>query len=174
VRAVAALDMEVCCTLGMLNESQAQAAEGAGLTAYNHNLDTSPRFTAHHHHHVYEDRLQDHRSRAQGRSPFARRDSRFEIDETVVGLLHELSRLNPHPESVPINMLVRNENSARRVKELHRSIMVRPSRLRGFCCPPRAGGSPPAGANWAPEAGPRSASSAGANSIFTESSREPD
>jgi len=44
VRAVAALDMEVCCTLGMLNESQAKRLKDAGLTAYNHNLDTSPEF----------------------------------------------------------------------------------------------------------------------------------
>src|SRR5260370_22686024 len=51
--------MEVCCTLGMLNESQAKRLKDAGLTAYNHNLDTSPEFygniiTTH----LYEDRLQ--------------------------------------------------------------------------------------------------------------------
>src|SRR5208282_4325802 len=44
VRGVAALDMEVCCTLGMLTESQARRLKEAGLTAYNHNLDTSPEF----------------------------------------------------------------------------------------------------------------------------------
>jgi biotin synthase len=44
VRAVAALDMEVCCTLGMLTPLQAQQLKAAGLTAYNHNLDTSPEF----------------------------------------------------------------------------------------------------------------------------------
>ena len=58
VRGVAALDMEVCCTLGMLSESQAQRLKEAGLSAYNHNLDTSPEFygeiiTTR----VYEDRL---------------------------------------------------------------------------------------------------------------------
>src|SRR5579863_8295528 len=44
VRAVAALEMEVCCTLGMLTPLQAQQLKDAGLTAYNHNLDTSPEF----------------------------------------------------------------------------------------------------------------------------------
>ncbi len=44
VRGVAALNMEVCCTLGMLTESQAQRLKEAGLSAYNHNLDTSPEF----------------------------------------------------------------------------------------------------------------------------------
>ena len=44
VRAVAALGMEVCCTLGMLTQTQADALKAAGLTAYNHNLDTSPEF----------------------------------------------------------------------------------------------------------------------------------
>src|SRR5258708_28981673 len=44
VRGVAGLGMEVCCTLGMLTEEQAQSLKQAGLTAYNHNLDTSPEF----------------------------------------------------------------------------------------------------------------------------------
>src|SRR3989441_10820879 len=44
VRAVASLKLEVCCTLGMLTEDQAQRLASAGLTAYNHNLDTSPEF----------------------------------------------------------------------------------------------------------------------------------
>ena len=43
VRMVRALGMEACCTLGMLTEAQADALALAGLTAYNHNLDTSPR-----------------------------------------------------------------------------------------------------------------------------------
>jgi biotin synthase len=44
VQAVNDLDMEVCCTLGMLNEHQAQRLKNAGLFAYNHNLDSSPEF----------------------------------------------------------------------------------------------------------------------------------
>src|SRR5262249_28434636 len=58
VRGVSALGMEVCCTLGMLKDEQAQQLKEAGLSAYNHNLDTSPEFygsiiTTR----VYEDRL---------------------------------------------------------------------------------------------------------------------
>src|SRR4029434_3372027 len=44
VRGVRALGMEACCTLGMLNDEQAEALARAGLTAYNHNLDTAPEF----------------------------------------------------------------------------------------------------------------------------------
>src|SRR5437762_118090 len=44
VRVVRGLGMEACCTLGMLNQEQANALSDAGLTAYNHNLDTSPEF----------------------------------------------------------------------------------------------------------------------------------
>src|SRR5205807_4545623 len=44
VRGVSALGLEVCCTLGMLNERQAQVLKEAGLSAYNHNSDTSPEF----------------------------------------------------------------------------------------------------------------------------------
>ncbi|HLJ39866.1 MAG TPA: biotin synthase BioB, partial [Candidatus Acidoferrales bacterium] len=59
VRGVASLDLEVCCTLGMLTETQASALKEAGLTAYNHNLDTSPEFYGHIiTTRVYEDRLQ--------------------------------------------------------------------------------------------------------------------
>ncbi len=52
VRGVRALGMEACVTLGMLNEAQARAADEAGLTAYNHNLDTEPGVLRRHHHHA--------------------------------------------------------------------------------------------------------------------------
>jgi biotin synthase len=129
VRAVAALDMEVCCTLGMLNESQAKRLKDAGLTAYNHNLDTSPEFygnivsTR-----VYEDRLQTiaHVRKAGITVCCGGILGMGESDEDRIGLLHELSRLNPHPESVPINMLVRNEGTPLAdVKELEPLVMVR-------------------------------------------------
>jgi biotin synthase len=110
VRGVSALGMEVCCTLGMLTEAQATRLKEAGLTAYNHNLDTSPEFygsiiTTR----VYDDRL---------RTLAAVRKAGItvccggilgmgerEIDR--IGLLQQLATLEPHPESVPINMLVR-------------------------------------------------------------------
>jgi len=129
VRAVAALDMEVCCTLGMLNESQAERLKDAGLTAYNHNLDTSPEFygniiTTR----VYEDRLQTiaHVRKAGITVCCGGILGMGESDEDRIGLLHELSHLNPHPESVPINMLVRNEGTPLAdVKELEPHVMVR-------------------------------------------------
>jgi biotin synthase len=129
VREVAALDMEVCCTLGMLNESQAKRLKDAGLTAYNHNLDTSPEFygniiTTR----VYEDRLQTiaHVRKAGITVCCGGILGMGESDEDRIGLLHELSRLNPHPESVPINMLVRNEGTPLAdVKELQPLVTVR-------------------------------------------------
>jgi biotin synthase len=114
VRGVAALNMEVCCTLGMLTESQALRLKEAGLTAYNHNLDTSPEFygdiiTTR----TYEDRLRT--------LAYVRKAGitvccggilgMGENEDDRIGLLEQLSRLDPHPESVPVNMLVRSEGT---------------------------------------------------------------
>lgn len=114
VRGVSALGMEVCCTLGMLKEAQAVKLKEAGLTAYNHNLDTSPEFygsiiTTR----VYEDRL---------KTLAAVRNAGITVccggilgmgerETDRIGLLHQLATLEPHPESVPINMLVRVEGT---------------------------------------------------------------
>ena len=114
VRGVSALGIEVCCTLGMLSEAQAVQLKEAGLTAYNHNLDTSPEFygsiiTTR----VYDDRL---------RTLAAVRKAGITVccggilgmgerDTDRIGLLHQLATLSPHPESVPINMLVRIEGT---------------------------------------------------------------
>jgi biotin synthase len=110
VRGVSALGLEVCCTLGMLTEEQAVRLKDAGLTAYNHNLDTSPEFygsiiTTR----VYGERL---------RTLAAVRKAGITVccggilgmgekESDRVGLLQQLATLRPHPESVPINMLVR-------------------------------------------------------------------
>jgi biotin synthase len=102
--------MEACCTLGMLTERQALALAAAGLTAYNHNLDTSPEFygeiiTTR----TYEDRLQTLKQvRRAGITVCCggiigmgeKREDRFR-------LLEQLATQQPHPESVPINLLVR-------------------------------------------------------------------
>ncbi|MGH9395785.1 MAG: biotin synthase BioB [Terriglobia bacterium] len=110
VRTVAALGMEVCCTLGMLNQSQAQRLAEAGLTAYNHNLDTSPEYygkviTTRR----YEDRLRTLECvRRSGVTVCCGGIVGMgESEADRVGLLHQLACLNPHPESVPINLLVR-------------------------------------------------------------------
>ena len=110
VRAVAALGMEVCCTLGMLTEMQAQQLKEAGLTAYNHNLDTSPEFygkiisTR-----TYQERLDTIAAvRKAGITVCCGGIVGMgESDDDRIGLLHQLAALDPHPESVPINMLVR-------------------------------------------------------------------
>jgi biotin synthase len=114
VRGVRELGMEACCTLGMLTDPQADALAEAGLTAYNHNLDTSPEFygeiigTR-----TYEDRLATlKRVRRAGITVcsggiIGMGESRRER----YGLLRELSSLDPHPESVPVNMLVRVEGT---------------------------------------------------------------
>ena len=110
VRVVRALDMEACCTLGMLNQQQADALAAAGLTAYNHNLDTSPEFygsiiTTR----TYDERLQTlARVRLAGVTVCSGGIIGMGEDRPVrYRLLHQLSALEPHPESVPINLLVR-------------------------------------------------------------------
>jgi biotin synthase len=114
VRGVRALGMEACCTLGMLDQGQADALADAGLTAYNHNLDTAPEFygqiiTTR----TYDERLATlQRVRAAGITVccggiIGMGESR----EARIGLLRQLATLNPHPESVPINMLVAVEGT---------------------------------------------------------------
>jgi len=114
VRGVSALGMEVCCTLGMLKEEQAQRLKEAGLSAYNHNLDTSPEFygsiiTTR----VYEERLATLAAvrRAGITVCCGGILGMGEREADRIGLLQQLSALKPHPESVPINMLVRVEGT---------------------------------------------------------------
>jgi biotin synthase len=110
VRGVSSLGMEVCCTLGMLNETQAQRLADAGLHAYNHNLDTSAEFygeiiTTRN----YDERLRtlEHVRKAGITVCCGGIIGMGESDEDRIGLLHQLATLTPHPESVPVNMLVR-------------------------------------------------------------------
>ena len=114
VRGVSSLGMEVCCTLGMLTDNQAVRLKEAGLTAYNHNLDTSPEFygsiiTTR----VYDERLRTLASvRKAGITVCCGGILGMGERETDrVGLLHQLATLPQHPESVPINMLVRVEGT---------------------------------------------------------------
>ena len=129
VRSIAALDLEVCCTLGMLTDSQAARLKAAGLTAYNHNLDTSPEFYGHIiTTRVYEDRLTTiARVRKAGITVCCGGILGLgESDEDRIGLLQQLANLVPHPESVPINVLARVEGTPlANVPELDPMIMVR-------------------------------------------------
>ncbi len=114
VRGVAGLGMEVCCTLGMLNAGQAQQLADAGLTAYNHNLDTSPEFYGHIiTTRTYEDRLRTlEHVRSAGISVCCGGILGLgEADADRVRLLFTLANMNPPPESVPINALVAVEGT---------------------------------------------------------------
>ncbi|HET9273041.1 MAG TPA: biotin synthase BioB, partial [Methyloceanibacter sp.] len=108
VKGVRALGMEACVTLGMLSQSQADRLAEAGLTAYNHNLDTSPEFygqiiTTR----SYQDRL-DTLARVRKAGVEVCCGGIIGMGETVedrARLLQTLANLAPHPESVPINAL---------------------------------------------------------------------
>ncbi|MGD0531798.1 MAG: biotin synthase BioB [Methyloceanibacter sp.] len=109
VRGVRALKMEACVTLGMLTQAQADRLAQAGLTAYNHNLDTSPEFygeviTTRR----YQDRL-DTLERVRRSGVQVCCGGIIGMGESLddrAGLLQTLANLDPHPESVPINALV--------------------------------------------------------------------
>jgi biotin synthase len=110
VRVVRGLSMEACCTLGMLTQPQADALAAAGLTAYNHNLDTSPEFYPHIvTTRTYQERL-DTLARVQGAGISVCCGGIVgmgESDRDRAALLAQLGRLDPHPESLPVNLLVR-------------------------------------------------------------------
>lgn len=109
VRTINRLDMEVCCTLGMLTENQARRLAEAGLYAYNHNLDTSEEYykeiisTR-----GYADRLQTIANVRKTNITVCSGGiiGMGEKVEDRAGMLVSLSTLDPHPESVPINALV--------------------------------------------------------------------
>ncbi|WP_322529592.1 biotin synthase BioB [Salinicola sp. LHM] len=110
VRGVRAMGLETCMTLGMLSREQAEQLKEAGLDYYNHNLDTSPEYygeiiTTR----TYADRLEtlDH-VRQSGMKICS--GGILGMGESVndrAGLLQQLANLPEHPESVPINMLIR-------------------------------------------------------------------
>lgn len=109
VAGVRALGMEACVTLGMLKPHQAERLAGAGLTAYNHNLDTSPEFyseiiTTR----TYQDRL-DTLATVRSYGIELCCGGIIGMGETVrdrASMLQVLASMDPHPESVPINALV--------------------------------------------------------------------
>jgi biotin synthase len=114
IREIKTMDMEACVTLGMLTAEQAQKLKDAGLNYYNHNLDTDPEYykeiisTR-----TYEERLDTLKHvRAKGMNICC--GGIVGMGETRrhrAGLVVQLARMNPHPESVPINMLVKVEGT---------------------------------------------------------------
>jgi biotin synthase len=110
VKGVNELGMEVCCTMGMLTESQAKKLYDAGLYAYNHNVDTSED----HYADIITTRTYDDRLKTLGNVRKAGISvcsggiiGLGETHEDRIGMLHTLSTLPEHPASVPINALVR-------------------------------------------------------------------
>lgn len=109
VRGVHSLDLEVCCTLGMLTEEQAKRLADAGLYAYNHNLDTSEEYyddiisTR-----TYEDRLETLRNVRNAKLTVCSGGiiGMGETLEDRAGMLMTLANLPEHPNSTPINALV--------------------------------------------------------------------
>ncbi|MGC2235969.1 MAG: biotin synthase BioB [Pyrinomonadaceae bacterium] len=114
VKGVRELGLEACCTLGMLKEDQAKKLAEAGLTAYNHNLDTSPEFygdiiTTR----TYDERL-DTLANVRKAGITVCSGGIIGMGEGLpdrYGLLVQLANQNPHPESVPINQLVKVEGT---------------------------------------------------------------
>ncbi|MEK9803733.1 MAG: biotin synthase BioB [Curvibacter sp.] len=114
VRGVKGLGLETCATLGMLEDGHAEQLRDAGLDFYNHNLDTAPEFygdivsTR-----DYQDRL-DTLARVRQAGVKICSGGIVGMGETVrhrAGLIAELANLDPYPESVPINNLVRVEGT---------------------------------------------------------------
>jgi len=114
VRGVRELGMEACVTLGMLSEEQAQRLADAGLTAYNHNLDTSREFYAKIiSTRTYDDRLRTLRHVREAGITLCSGGiiGMGETQNDRCAMLVELAGLDPHPESVPINALVAVEGT---------------------------------------------------------------
>lgn len=110
VREVSALGLETCVTLGMMNAAQAKRLDEAGLYAYNHNLDTSPEF--------YDSIITTRTYQERLDTIAAVRETDItvccggiigmgESSDDRVSFLHQLASLEPHPDSVPINVLSR-------------------------------------------------------------------
>ena len=114
VKEVRALGMETCATLGMLNDEQTEQLRAAGLDYYNHNLDTTPEFYGN----IistrdYQDRL-DTLERVRRAGLHVCSGGIVGMGENLTqraGLVAQLANMNPYPESVPINNLVKVEGT---------------------------------------------------------------
>ncbi|KAI8608233.1 hypothetical protein BC830DRAFT_1086356 [Chytriomyces sp. MP71] len=114
VKEIRGMGMEVCCTLGMITQEQAAQLKEAGLTAYNHNLDTSREYYPK----IITTRTYDERLTTLQHV----RDAGINVcsggiiglgesDTDRVGMLHTLATLPEHPESVPVNALLAVEGT---------------------------------------------------------------
>lgn len=129
VKAVKNLDLEVCCTLGMLNSDQATKLKKAGLHAYNHNIDTSKSY--------YSDVISTRNFEDRMRTIQNVRDAGItvctggilgmgETEDDRISFLETLVNLSPQPESITINTLVRTKGTPlESLKEIDPTIVVR-------------------------------------------------
>lgn len=129
VKDVKSMGLEVCATLGMVNEAQAKKLKDAGLYAYNHNLDTSEE--------NYKDIISTREYQDRKNTLDAVRNAGLTVccggiiglgeeKQDRIGLLHELATMPEHPESVPINKLVAVEGTPlAEQEEVHVFDMVR-------------------------------------------------
>src|SRR5207245_10925098 len=140
VREVGALGMEVCVTLGEIGSAEARKLKEAGVTAYNHNIDTSPEF--------YPDIVTTHTFQARLDTIAAVQASGMSVcsggiigmgesEEDRLRMIEILSELDPQPQSVPINCLMpqrgtplENQQTAD-IFELVRCVSVARSELAG-------------------------------------------
>jgi biotin synthase len=175
VKDVNALGVEVCCTLGMLNEEQARRLDEAGLYAYNHNLDTSSEFystiiTTR----TYEDRLRtlENVRKTDVTVCCGGIIGLGESEADRVSMLHTLATMEPHPESVPVNVLSKvkgtplGENADVEIWETVR--MIATARV----LMPRAVVRLSAGRHRMSESDQAMCFMAGANSIFSSDDRK--
>lgn len=114
VKGVNELDLEVCCTLGMLSEEQAEKLKNAGLYAYNHNIDTSEEY----YDNIISTRTFDDRIKTIGNVRKAGISvcsggiiGMGEAESARIEMIHTLANLPEHPESVPVNALVAVEGT---------------------------------------------------------------
>jgi len=114
IKSVKSEGLETCATLGMLSEQQAIALADAGLDYYNHNIDTSPEY--------YEKIISTRNFKDRLNTLELVRSAGMKVccggivgmgeaPDDRVGFLYELATMDPHPESVPINMLVRSDGT---------------------------------------------------------------
>lgn len=169
VRAVRALGMETCATLGLLREGQAEQLKDAGLDYYNHNLDTAPEFYGEIiHTRAYQDRLDTlaHVRAAGIKVCCGGIVGMGETRAMRAGLIAQLAALDPPPESVPINLLVRVPGTPlAQSADLDPFEFVRTIAVARICLP-RSMARLSAGRADMPEAMQALCFFAGANSIF--------
>ena len=170
VRQVKALGMETCMTLGMLTDKQAQELSSAGLDYYNHNLDTSPEYygeiiTTR----TYSDRLTTLSNVRDAGMKICSGGivGMGEQAKDRAGLLIQLANLPEHPESVPINMLIKVKGTPMEdVEDLDPFEFIRTIAVARIMMP-KSYVRLSAGRDWMNDQTQALAFMAGANSIFT-------